>query len=712
MSTIICPACMTENSDSTISCTVCGFSLNLTSSTNNSSTYHLSAGALLKQGRYRIEKTLGEGGFGITYKGTDSTNSREVAIKELWPEKSLRQGTSITWSSSILPPERKQQLSKFQLEAEYLSRCVHPNIANVYDWFEENNTAYIIMEFISGKSLYQVWKDEKPLSEELVKGYIIEVAEALKVVHSKNLLHRDIKPDNIIIDTQNRAVLIDFGATREFIANQTTNMTQLLTPGYAPLEQYSPKGKRYPATDFYALCASMYELLTGEPPAAATDRVSSETLTPPRKLRPDISALTEQVILTGMRMKVEERFQTADQLIDALKGHFVSPLHRRSHDLVKQGKLAEAVQAYEKCLTDEPNNGDAAVELSLVLIHLNDSQAEVTAQKAIQLKPNDGRGYGVLGLINCRKSNWSEAVRQLQQAANLCSHEAWIQANLAWALGKTENWQQADIAVDRAIQLEAEDAVDHPTKIKRTSAFVLGMKGWIAVHQKDWKTAILHARPAIFKAKQANFQSDRELLRWAYPCLTIALYRIVVTQEARDVERCLQEFIIQVPDSSFALGFIGWKQALQGLWTDAIPKFEKASRQAQAPVWIFGNLGIVCEHTENITGAIKAYEACHQKFRPDAFTQLRLGTLLARQGQWLPARSYLEKAIQLRPDYAEAHHNLGWVLLNIKTGNGEVENFRALWSAYRKAIELYGLQQKMGLAQGIKQAFQAIEVEI
>ena len=712
MSTIICPACMTENSDSTISCTACGFSLTLTSSTNNSSTYHLSAGALLKQGRYRIEKTLGEGGFGITYKGTDSTNSREVAIKELWPEKSLRQGTSITWSNSIAPKEQKHQLSKFQLEASYLSRCVHPNIAKVYDWFEENNTAYIIMEFISGKSLYQVLKEENPLSEERVKRYMIEIAEALKSVHSNNLLHRDIKPENIIVNNQGRSVLIDFGATKEFIAGQTREMSQTLTPGYAPLEQYSYRSKRWPATDIYALCASIYELLTGELPAAASDRALSDILTSPRKLRPDISALTEQVILTGMRMKVEERFQTADQLIDALKGHFVSPLHRRSHDLVKQGKLAEAVQAYEKCLTDEPNNGDAVVELSLVLIHLNDSQAEVTAQKAIQLKPNDGRGYGVLGLINCRKSNWSEAVRQLQQAANLCSHEAWIQANLAWALGKTENWQQADIAVDRAIQLERGNQVDPPIQIDPASAFALGVKGWIAVHQKDSKTAIGHARKAIFKAKQANSQSDRELLRWAYPCLTIALDRAVVTQQARDVARCLQEFITQVPDSSFASGFTGWKQALQGLWTDAIPNFEKASRQAQAPVWISGNLGIVCEHTQNITGAIKAYEACHQKFRPDAFTQLRLGTLLARQGQWLPARSYLEKAIQLRPDYAEAHHNLGWVLLNIKTGNGEVENFRALWSAYRKAIELYGLQQKMGLAQGIKQAFQAIEVEI
>lgn len=133
-------------------------------------------------------------------------------------------------ANSITPQSKQQQLSKFQLEANYLSRCVHRNIAKVYDWFEENNTAYIIMEFISGKSLYQVWKEENPLLEERVKRYIIEIASALKIVHTNNLLHRDIKPDNIIIDNQDRAVLIDFGATREFIANQTTNMTQLLTP--------------------------------------------------------------------------------------------------------------------------------------------------------------------------------------------------------------------------------------------------------------------------------------------------------------------------------------------------------------------------------------------------------------------------------------------------------------------------------------------------
>jgi len=694
---ITCPACMIENSDNASFCIACGFGLTPAGSSSSSS-YHLPAGALLKQGRYKIEKTLGEGGFGITYKGTDSTNSLGVAIKELWPEKAIRQGNTITWPNSITPQSKQQQLSKFQLEANYLSRCVHRNIAKVYDWFEENNTAYIIMEFISGKSLYQVWKEENPLLEERVKRYIIEIAEALKIVHSNNLLHRDIKPENIIIDNQDRAVLIDFGATREFIANQTTNMTQLLTPGYAPLEQYSAKAKRYPATDFYALSASMYELLTGEPPATATDRVSSETLTPPRQLRPNLSPLIEQVILTGMRMKSEERFQTADELIDALNGKFVSPLHKRSQDLVNQGKLADAVQSYEKCLINEPNNGDAAVELSLVLIHLNDSQTEVAAQKAIQLKPNDGRGYGVLGLINCRKSNWSEAVRQLQQATNLSPHEAWIQANLAWALGKFNHWQQAEIAINQAIQLDSE------------SSFSLGLQAWIAVNQQQWKPAIRYSRQAIFKSKQSN-QSE-QLQRWVYPCLIVALDKAVVTQKATDVERCVQECITQVPDCTFAWVFKGWKQGLQGLWTDSVSSFEKASRLPQANPWAVQNLGIASEHIKDLSKAIQAYETYTHKFPADAFNLFRLGTVLGQQGEWRQARSLLEKAIQLKPDYPEAYHNLGWVLLNLRTSDHQVENPREMWSAYRKAVELYGQQQNYTIVAEIKQVFQAIDVEI
>ena len=697
---IQCPACLTDNSDSAVSCISCGFTL-ANETANSSATYQLPASTLLRQRQYQVENLLGEGGFGITYRGTYLQNSATVAIKELWPEKAARQGLNVTWPSSIAPLDRQRQLKKFLLEGEYLSRCVHPNIPKIYDWFEENNTAYIIMEFIAGKSLYKILQEDGLLSEDRVKQYFIQIAEALKVVHSNHFLHRDIKPDNIIIDPQNRAVLIDFGATKEFIAGQTREMSETLTKGYAPLEQYSYRSKRWAATDFYALCASMYELLTGELPADAVMRVDPDVLIPPRQLRPNLSSFIERVILTGMRMKVEERFQTADELIDALNGTFVSPLQRLARQLVKEEKLSEAIVAYEKCLANEPTNGEAAVELALIQVYVNDSQAEISANKAIQLQPNDGRGYGVLGLVNCRQSNWLEAVRLLQQAANLASCESWIQANLAWALGKTGNWQQAEIAVTKALQLDP-----HAT-------FALGLQAWIAVNQQQWKPAIRAGRQAITKSRQQRGNNGQSLQHWVYPCLTVALEKAVISKQSRDVERCLEEFITRIPDSAFAWGFKGWKQAVGGLWSEAQTSFERATHNPQVPGWVLGDRGIIQERMHDIQGAIQTYEVCTQQLTPNAFSLFRLGTLLGRTGQWSPARSYLEKAIQLKSDYAEAYHNLGWVLLNqqdlLET---QVQQVRDMLSAYRRATELYSQQHKPHLAGAIAQAFQMAGVEL
>ncbi|EKE96701.1 kinase domain protein [Tolypothrix sp. PCC 7601] len=663
------------------------------------SAYHLPSGTLLKKGLYKIEKVLGEGGFGITYKGVFLQNSAQVAIKELWPEKAARIGSTITWPSSITPLQRQHQIQKFQLEASCQHKCSHPNIAKIYDWFEENNTAYIVMEFISGKSLFQILQQEGVLEENRVTSYFIKIAEALKVIHINNLLHRDIKPDNILIDNQDRPVLIDFGATKEFIAGQTREMSVTLTPGYAPLEQYSYRGKRFPTTDIYALCASMYELLTGKLPAAATDIANgSEQLVPPRKLRSNLSPIIEKIILTGMQFKVEDRFQTADELIDALNGKFTSPSQKRAHELVKQGKLLEAVLAYEKYLNSEPNNGEAAVEVALVQLYIDENKAEIAAQKALQLQSNDGRIYGVLGVVNCRKSNWLEAVKNLQQAAQLAPHEVWIQANLAWALGKSGNWQQAEITINKALQLDA------------NCTFALGLQAWIAVNQAQWQLGIRAATQAIFKSKQSSSRNSQELQQWVYPYLILALDKAVVTKQASDVKRRIQEFITQVPDNSFGWGFKGWKAGIQGLWNDAIADLEQASRKSQVPGWVLINQGIAQEHLQNFPAAIQAYETHTQQFLPHAFVLFRLGTLYGRLQQWKKARSYLETAVQVKPNYAEAYHNLGWVLLNIKDQDGQIENFREILSSYRKATELYKQQQKHPLGQSIKQAFQAVGI--
>ncbi len=160
------------------------------------------------------------------------------------------------------------------------------------------------------------------------------------------------------------------------------------------------------------------------------------------------------------------------------------------------------------------------------------------------------------------------------------------------------------------------------------------------------------------------------------------------------------------------MGFQGWKKGKQSLWNDALICFEQATRKAQVPNSVIVNYGIALEHSNNIQEAVKVYETLTQKFNDNAFVLFRLGTLLGRIRQWIQAKSYLEKAIQLKPNYAEAFHNKGWVLLNIKNSDGEIENIRELLSAYHQAIRLYEQQYKPNLSQTVSQAFQIIGVEL
>jgi len=234
----------------------------------------------------------------------------------------------------------------------------------------------------------------------------------------------------------------------------------------------------------------------------------------------------------------------------------------------------------------------------------------------------------------------------------------------------------------------------------------------IAANQKHWKVAICAATPAIFKSKQIPSADSQKLQRWVYPLLIFALEKAVVTKQAKDVERRIEEFITQNPDNAWGWGFKGWKKSKQALWNEALPCFEQATRQAQVSKSVIINYGITLEHLSSIQEAAKVYETCIQKFGDDAFILFRLGTLLGRVGQWIQARSYLEKAIQLKPNYAEAHHNKGWVILNTKNSDGQIENIRELLSAYRQAVKLYQQQHEPNLSQTITQAFRVLGVEI
>jgi len=314
--TLACPICNAENPPAAVACGTCGAPLG----TDPSSAFSgaLPPGTRLQGGMYSVGKVLGQGGFGITYLGGDIRARRPVAIKELFPYGSTRRGTNVHPFGGLPASEYATTRERFLDEARILARFDHPGIVDVYGTFEENNTAYMVMELLRGKTLGQLVEDRGPLPEHEAIGYIGHVGEALIVVHEASLLHRDLKPDNIMLTGDGEVVLIDFGTARAFAAGKTGRMTTMVTPGYAPLEQYGQSVRFGPFTDVYALAATLYHVLTGQMPAPATDRASGVSLVPPRTLNPAVSAITSDAILWAMSMRVDQRPRNVRQFLDAL----------------------------------------------------------------------------------------------------------------------------------------------------------------------------------------------------------------------------------------------------------------------------------------------------------------------------------------------------------------------------------------------------------
>jgi serine/threonine protein kinase len=267
------------------------------------------------KGRYSVGKVLGQGGFGITYMGGDITLSRPVAIKELFPEGCIRNQTTVQPTRPDIQNEFAHIKQRFMEEARLLANLNHPGIVKVYDFFEENNTAYMIMELLKGKSLRQLIEEKGKIDEKEAVDYIKKVCEALSVVHKNGYLHRDIKPDNIFITEDGRAVLIDFGSAREFIAGRTKTHTVILTPGYAPFEQYSLLAERGPYTDIYALSATLYHMLTGEVPLDAPARQAGMKLRSPREINPKVSQTVSDAVMAGLEMDYKKRPQSIEDLL-------------------------------------------------------------------------------------------------------------------------------------------------------------------------------------------------------------------------------------------------------------------------------------------------------------------------------------------------------------------------------------------------------------
>jgi serine/threonine protein kinase len=255
------------------------------------------AGTTLQGGKYTLNQEIGRGGFGITFKATHHYLGQEVVIKTI--NERLRQH-----------PDFAKFERQFQDEARRLATCVHPNIVRVSDFFVEAGLPYMVMEYIPGDTLGDAFVlPGIPLAEATAIHYVRQIAAALQVVHNNGLLHRDVKPDNIILrqGTQ-EVVLIDFGIAREFNGGVRQTHTGMVSEGYSPIEQYLTQAPRTPATDVYGLAATLYALLAAQVPMPALLR-DREQMPTPRELQPHLSAAVNQAVMRGMA--VESRFRPA-----------------------------------------------------------------------------------------------------------------------------------------------------------------------------------------------------------------------------------------------------------------------------------------------------------------------------------------------------------------------------------------------------------------
>lgn len=311
-----CPYCMGSVRPGE-PCPVCG----LTQGSYTPAPHHLPPGTVLMD-RYLIGRALGEGGFGITYIGRDLRLEMKVAIKEYFPSGlAARDADASMDVHSCMGrgnPGYEQGLSRFLCEARTMARMEkQPQIVMVRDYFEANNTAYIVMEYVEGTNFIDLAARRGgriPASE--LFPLIEPLFTALSAMHKAGLIHRDISPDNLMLE-QGSVRLLDFGCARESSQGTDSTMAVALKQGYAPIEQYQCMGQG-PWTDVYALSATIYFCLTGRVPPKSLDRLLSDELAAPRALGVDITLEQQRALLRGMEINPEKRCQTVDELYSGL----------------------------------------------------------------------------------------------------------------------------------------------------------------------------------------------------------------------------------------------------------------------------------------------------------------------------------------------------------------------------------------------------------
>ena len=304
-------------------------------------------------GRYVIQKVLGQGGFGITYLGIDKLYGNKVAIKEYYPQKiAMRkaQYEDVVTVTSIEEKNKDTKRKKRFLDAAQVMARFNKNEGSVkiLDFFEANNTAYIVMEYLEGITLKQYLGKYGVLQFRNLIEMMLPLLEALIEIHSQGLIHRDISPDNIMVQHNGKLKLMDFGAARDYTESGNKSLTVILKPGYAPPEQYQTHGVQGPWTDIYALCATIYKCLTGITPPDAIARVMDDKFKEPDQLDGKLSPDIKKILWKGMNIFPEERYQDIVEFGEDVYDALFTPEENKKLDLDNEKNIDEDLDSPDK----------------------------------------------------------------------------------------------------------------------------------------------------------------------------------------------------------------------------------------------------------------------------------------------------------------------------------------------------------------------------
>lgn len=297
-------------------CPHCGHPLK-----TQAASHHLAPGTILNA-KYLIGNFIGEGGFGITYMGKDLNLDVRTAVKEYYPQGLVNRigdhTNTVSVSSSMPGGANLFKKGKWNFLQEARSIAKFPEvqgIVNVRDFFEENGTAYIVMEYLEGQTLKTYIRENGRMEPSECIRLMFPVMASLEKFHQAGMIHRDISPDNIMFMKNGTLKLMDFGSARYF-TNQSKEMSIILKQGYSPEEQYRKSGSQGPWTDIYSLCATIYTCITGVKPENALDRMNQDTLKRPSQMGVAIRPEQENVLMKGLAVSQKDRWKSVQQLMD------------------------------------------------------------------------------------------------------------------------------------------------------------------------------------------------------------------------------------------------------------------------------------------------------------------------------------------------------------------------------------------------------------